>query len=254
MILASLLAFAGADAAMAPSGKWTVDYGADQCVVSRKFGSESAAFLAFQPFASMGVTGMQMLVLVPNSGGNGNEIGKATISLLPSGISKTLNYTSWVSQPSGLRHYKMFVDADDLVPIAQSTGMTIDIDKKSLMLATGKIQSALDAATKCNDDLMRSWGVDPAAKATPVGNPGEWFTDDDYPPIALKRHVQGHVKIALTVGPDGTIKGCRIVATSGDPDLDRGTCDVARAHARYVQKSGGDRFDILAVGWAFGNR
>jgi TonB family protein len=148
----------------------------------------------------------------------------------------------------------MFVDANDLALIAQSTGLTIDTGKKSVTLATGKLQLALDAAAKCNDDLIRSWGVDPTAKATPVGNPGEWFTDDDYPPIALKRHVQGHVKIALTVDTDGKIKGCRIVATSGDPDLDRGTCDVAKTHARYIRKSGGDRFDILAVEWAFANR
>jgi protein TonB len=97
---------------------------------------------------------------------------------------------------------------------------------------------------------MRSWGVDPAAGAAPIGNPGEWFTDNDYPPEAARKRAQGNAVIVLMVDPDGRVKGCRIVATTGDPDLDMGTCERARTHARFVRKSGGDRFSVLGVHWA----
>lgn len=253
MIIASLLALAGADAAaLTPTGKWTVDYLTDKCEASRPFGNDPAsASLIFQPFASIGATGMRMIVVAPNNEGDGNLVGKATIILQPSGATRTLNYTSWVSQPNGPRNYQMFVDAEVLAQIGPSTGLAMETGKESVALVTGKLQLALDAAVKCNLHLLRSWGVDPAAKAMPIGNPGEWFTDDDYPAAALRRHVQGHVKIALTIDSEGQVKGCRVVITSGDPDLDQGTCDVARTHAHYVPKSGGDRFDLLAVHWAF---
>ncbi|HEX7694441.1 MAG TPA: hypothetical protein VF409_08125, partial [Sphingomonas sp.] len=103
MIIASLLALAGADAAaLTPTGKWTVDYLTDKCEASRPFGNDPAsASLIFQPFASIGATGMRMIVVAPNNEGDGNLVGKATIILQPSGATRTLNYTSWVSQPNG---------------------------------------------------------------------------------------------------------------------------------------------------------
>ena len=250
MILASLLAFAGTDAALVPSAKWTVDYRSDKCVASRPFGAEPATYLALQPLVSLDFKGATLTLLVPNSEESGTLKGTAKIALRPAGTTKMLDYISRVSQPNGARSYEMSLDANMLAQIGQATSLAIDAGKESVSLETGKLQPVIDAAEKCNDDLMRSWGVDPAARAEPIGNPGEWFTDDDYPPAAFQRHVQGHALIVLTVDADGRVKGCRIVATTGDPDLDKGTCDNARAHGRYIRKSGGDRFSVLGVHWA----
>lgn len=249
MILASLLAFAGTDAALVPSAKWTVDYRADKCVASRPFGAEPAIYLALQPLVSLDFKGATLTVLVPNSEGSGTRNGTAKIALRPAGTTKMLDYISRVSQPNGARSYEMSLDANMLAQIGQATSLAINVGKESVALETGKLQPVIDAAEKCNDDLMRSWGVDLAARAAPVGNPGEWFTDNDYPPAAARRHVQGNAVIVLTVDPDGRVKGCRIVATTGDPDLDDGTCERARTHARYVRKDGGDRFSVLGVHW-----
>jgi TonB family protein len=250
MILASLLAFAGTDAALVPSAKWTVDYRSDKCVATRPFGADPTTYLTLQPLVSLDIKGATLTVVAPNTEGAGIRTGKATISLQPAGTAERLGYISRESQGNGARTYEMSLDPDMMAQIGQATSLAIDAGKESVTLETGKLQPVIDAAEKCNDDLMRSWGVDLAARAAPIGNPSEWFTDNDYPPAAARRHAQGNAVIVLTIDPVGRVKGCRIVATTGDPDLDEGTCDNARVHARYIHKSGGDRFSVLGVHWA----
>lgn len=249
MLLVSLLALVGIDAVLAPSGKWTVDYRADKCVASRPFGTEPVTTLTLQPFVSLDIKGAKLILVAPNTEGDGIRSGKAKISLRPAGTAKMLDYISRQPQPDGTRSYEMSLDPDVMAQIGQATSLAIDAGKESVALETGKLQPVIDAAEKCNDDLMRSWGVDPTTGAAPIGNPSEWFTDNDYPPEAARKRVQGNAVIVLMVDPDGKVKGCRIVATTGDPDLDKGTCENARAHARFVRKSGGDRFSVLAVHW-----
>jgi TonB family protein len=254
MIFTILALAASQNAPMLPSGKWTVDYRPDACIASRSFGGPASTYLAFQPILSLDFHKMRLSVLAPNTEGSGIKTGKAKIVLEPSGAAATVDVDSWETKPGGPRGYELFVDVDGLAQFGQSTGLTVDTGKQSFSFATGKLQPVIDANAKCNDDLMRSWGVDPAARAEPVGNPGEWFTDDDYPAAASQKRAQGRVVAALTVDNDGRLKACKIVASSGDPDLDRGTCDVARKNARFARKSGGDRFSIFTVHWALGDR
>jgi len=254
MLLTSLLVLADIGAALAPSGKWTVDYRTDKCVASRSFGAEPATYLTLQPLVSLDIKGATLTLTAPNAEGSGLRNGAAKISLQPAGTIKTLKYISREPQPGGLRTYEMPLDPDMMAELGQATAIAIDAGKESVTLETGKLQPVIDAVEKCNEDLMRSWGVDPAARAAPIGNPGEWFTDSDYPAAAARRRAQGNVLIVLTVDPGGQIKKCRIAATSGDPDLDEGTCDRARTHARFARKSGGDRFSVLGVHWVLPDR
>lgn len=255
MILTMLALAASQNAPMTPSGKWTVDYRPDACIASRPFGIEpTSVYLALQPVLSLDFHKMRLSVLAPNTEGSGIKTGKAKVVLTPSGAVVTADVDSWETKPGGPRGYEMIVDVDGLAQFGQSTGLAIDTGKQSFSFATGKLQPVLDASAKCNDDLMRSWGIDPAARAEPAGNPGTWFTDDDYPAAAFQKRAQGRVVAALTVDNDGRLKACKIVASSGDPDLDRGTCDVARKNARFAHKSGGDRFAIFTVHWALGER
>lgn len=253
MILSAFSALAAASS-LAPSGKWTVDYEPTMCVASRQFGPEQAPiYLAFQPSVSMDTKDVKLFVLSPNIEGDGVRNGKALLTLQPSGATKSVNYISWVPKPGGPRGYEMEVDAPFMAQVGQSTGLSLNAGKEAVAFATGKIQPVLDAMATCNDKLMLSWGADPAAKAEPVGNPGDWFTDDDYPKRALSRHVQGRTVVVVTVDPEGKTKACRVAVTSGDADLDSSTCDIARRHGRYTQENGRDRFAVLAVRWMLWN-
>jgi TonB family protein len=69
--------------------------------------------------------------------------------------------------------------------------------------------------------------------AVPTGNPGNWITTDDYPAAPMEEGVEGTTEIALDVLPDGKPKGCKVVTSSGNADLDEASCRLLVARARF---------------------
>jgi len=66
------------------------------------------------------------------------------------------------------------------------------------------------------------------------GNVGSYFGDDNYPPAAIRAEAQGRVSARLSVGADGRVSDCTIVASSGNSDLDSTTCRIARSRVRFT--------------------
>ena len=70
----------------------------------------------------------------------------------------------------------------------------------------------------------------PAKTAHPIlrGHP------TDYPLSALRKHEEGDVAFQMLVDATGQPVGCRVVSSSGYPDLDRQTCvDVQQMIVRF---------------------
>jgi len=67
----------------------------------------------------------------------------------------------------------------------------------------------------------------------PIGMMTDWYTSDDYPADALRAGVEGIVAIHFTIGVDGRISRCDIVASSGSPQLDKTSCGVLMRRALY---------------------
>jgi hypothetical protein len=63
----------------------------------------------------------------------------------------------------------------------------------------------------------------------------DWFIANDFPSDVITRapHLW-LVPIRIDVGPDGTIRSCEIEATSGEPLLDKRTCEFVRKRARFI--------------------
>lgn len=70
--------------------------------------------------------------------------------------------------------------------------------------------------------------------AKPLGAPGKWVSDADYPTSALRRGQQGASAFELTIGPDGRVRDCRITRSSGSADLDTATCAKVSARASFT--------------------
>ncbi len=73
----------------------------------------------------------------------------------------------------------------------------------------------------------------PRGYVTPVGRPGDWASDNDYPVAALRRHETGRAGFVLTVDAQGMPSDCQITLTTHYPDLDQATCDVMMRRARF---------------------
>lgn len=73
--------------------------------------------------------------------------------------------------------------------------------------------------------------ADPAIAASKAaalrGNPGQFFTDNDYPPEALRAQQQGRVVVKLWIDVSGKVASCTLQQSSGSRSLDSKTCEIA---------------------------
>jgi TonB family protein len=60
------------------------------------------------------------------------------------------------------------------------------------------------------------------------------FADKDYPKAARRAGVSGRVKVLATIDPLGRVRECTIVTSSGNADLDAGTCQLVKRRGRFI--------------------
>jgi len=77
-----------------------------------------------------------------------------------------------------------------------------------------------------------------AARSHPAhraqGNLAPYFSDDDYPPEAIRRGEQGITAFTLEVDEAGRVSACRVTRSSGSALLDEATCRLASVRARFA--------------------
>lgn len=73
----------------------------------------------------------------------------------------------------------------------------------------------------------------PAQRAQPVRPLIELISPDDYPVDAVARNAEGRALFQLSVNEKGTPFFCRILESTKEPSLDRVTCDLFMARAKF---------------------
>lgn len=120
-----------------------------------------------------------------------------------------------------------------------STAETVTIEtggREALTLRTPGARRAIEALRACNDDLLRSWGVDVAARASYTRQAkiiGGSINSNDYPAAALRANQSGIVVARMRVGPDGRAGECVVVRSSRSEPLDAATCALATSRFRF---------------------
>lgn len=61
-----------------------------------------------------------------------------------------------------------------------------------------------------------------------------WITSNDYPAEIRRKLGRRSVKVALDVGEQGQVGGCKVVRSSGSRWLDRETCRLLRERAEFT--------------------
>lgn len=70
-------------------------------------------------------------------------------------------------------------------------------------------------------------------QAAPRNARENWVTRNDYPARDLREGNQGTTRFRVTVGTDGRVQSCEIVASSGFERLDAATCKNVSRRARF---------------------
>lgn len=66
------------------------------------------------------------------------------------------------------------------------------------------------------------------------GNPGQFFSAEEYPIEAIRLHQQGRVVVKLWIDTNGKVASCTLAQSSGSPSLDQKTCEIALARVTYT--------------------
>ena len=76
------------------------------------------------------------------------------------------------------------------------------------------------------------------------------LTGDDYPSWAVRKNVGGRVVVELTIDETGAVKACTVLGSSGHGTLDRDTCSLLTAKARFAPSPApGERTFLQATFW-----
>lgn len=110
---------------------------------------------------------------------------------------------------------------------------------RPFVLQTGNLDKPWAALDACLDDLVGTWGFDPALQSAlaspplPQSNPGTWITPSDYPTDMLRKDVSGAVRIRLDVAVDGKPSGCTVQGSYSDPAFQTVSCKALMRKARF---------------------
>lgn len=67
----------------------------------------------------------------------------------------------------------------------------------------------------------------------PMFDPGRWVGTSDYPSQSVRERREGTTAFKVTVGPQGRVTACAIMASSGSSDLDEATCRLVTQRAVF---------------------
>lgn len=225
-------------ARLAPTGKWVVNYADAMCVLSHDFGpSESSTSIAFKP-APIG-TRATILLITPGLIAK-PRVGSASVVIGPSGRTLATQYKQIPMPKDGRSAAEVHLDDDQGPLLADAETIAITMAGSTTAVALPGFKPALHALRSCQDELLTEWGVDPSersriaipSKPTSGHTPADWFGPDAYPAGALQK--SGRALALYTVGIDGRVHDCRIIASSGVAEFDEATCTILTKNARLT--------------------
>lgn len=236
---------APADAPLQPTGKWTVEYADEACVLARDYGDGPARkTLGFKPWP----LGDALEIVTVSSGATNARARslKATLLLQPSGQAIDSTLSRYELRDKNKVVTTLRTEQDGAAAVQRSSALTIvSADGARTSFAVPGMKNAAVALRACQDDLLKQWGVDPAERdkaplPTPLTPMAGWFTANDYPSEARSARDQGTTMMIWAIQPDGKVADCRVIRSSGSKSLDLASCATVTKRGRYAPPLGYD--------------
>lgn len=261
-MLASVLAPEMAQAAevrlVAPSSKWQVDYAPTECRLIRTFGEgKDLTILQISRYGL--VDSLEMLLAGPHIPATDQNVpvlvATSTVAEVPGiqaqgfattgKIPATLRFRPDVDLPKAFRS-DVAAGKPTVMQVRFQHGYNVQFDM-------GSMKGAMAALDQCSDDLIKTWGLDPAAQRQvkhgpiPIGKMADWFRPGDYPSGAANMGLGGIVIIRLLVRADGGVQNCAVTKSGGDKVFQDATCQAVTKRASFEPAIGADGKPIASV-------
>ncbi|HEX8239113.1 MAG TPA: energy transducer TonB [Allosphingosinicella sp.] len=234
--LASAAFTEAASESRAPTGKWNVNFADAQCVAHRDYGTPADPLKLLLKAPAVGDV-MQVAVLRPAAWTSAEQV-KATVTVDGGPPLKT-SLLMYSPKDSKERVYLLNMPSAEFASVRRAKTLSVHSSGLSETFALSQMEPLLKIVDECVADLRRVFNIS-ASGGEPVGlksrakaNLARFFSDEDYPTVAVMKGQGGRVGFALLVGEDGRVADCTIVATSGVPSLDSQACALLRIRARF---------------------
>jgi TonB family protein len=255
-----------------PSSSWNIDYGRERCSLIRSFGSgDDQVDLTMARYGpSFGTSDFFIMTVSGKKLQFVKMADDAQIRFGPDEAQQTIGYFSGITNGGDLAliYFRLRIAALS----KGESGWRQDIPKpghvfaplgskregqvryleikrplrQHLILQTGAMAKPLAALTKCSDGLLENWGFDVQTHrtlkrgVTPVGSPGEWVTQQDYPLKMARDGRRAIVYFRLDVDPNGTPTKCHVQHSVGPEEFDIAVCDALMRNAKFQPALNGD--------------
>ena len=241
--LALAQAIEAAPQPLTPTGKWNVDFGDSQCLAHRDYGTPEKPLRLVLKAPALGDV-MQVAVLQEDSASPPRQV---TASVTVDGR-RPVSTELLMHTPKGAKErvYLLNMSSSDFASVRQARTLSVRSQGLNQSFALSDMEPLMKIVDQCVVDLRRVFNVgaagpDPSRfKSRARGNIAQYFSDADYPEVAVMKGQSGRVGYAILVGEDGRVADCTIVATSGVPALDSQACAVLKRRVKLQPAIGVD--------------
>jgi len=234
----------------APSSAWAVDYGDDYCRLMRDFSDGNSTVGLFIERTQPGPF-IRLIVI-----GDGVRLFRGAeqvgYRMAPGGAIRNVPKLRYLTS-DGQQYLNLgvttFADPPVVVPGAPTAfparytaegesaaasriaGLTLDSGLTApVTIDTGNLGSAATALQQCADDLLASWGLDPAAHqrlmrpAMPAGPTSGWVSTDTVPFGDFAKLSGGNNEFRIIIDEQGRAQSCNVQWPTLDEVINRRVC------------------------------
>jgi hypothetical protein len=122
---------------------------------------------------------------------------------------------------------------------AQVTSLIVAWGSKGVQIGTGPLGKAFAAMDSCTEDLVKSWGLDPAQqkmlsrRPRPLTEPDTWLPRGSYPTDLAREGEQSLVDVRLMIDASGAVTDCQVVNGFNEARFAKITCDKITQRAKF---------------------
>lgn len=232
-----------------PVTPWHVEWADNNCTLALGFGDKDAPFIMrFEQFAP--TSSFQLVLIGKELRGsiNGTGIALAYGDRPPyliddyvthgknSDGSLALFVTSSLAvyEPGSTHPGKVTPEMEKEI-----TKVTVSWGVRKIVLNSGPLDKPFEALRKCTEDMVRTWGLDPAQQATlsrkALPSPATvQYLQNRYPRDLAFMGKQGLVNLRMLVDAEGRPSNCKIQRSYSDAKFEQVACKVFTEHASFT--------------------
>lgn len=219
-------------AAPAVPPQWHVGYDEKLCMLWRSYGQgKSAVTLGIKPSLTGDAT--RLYVIYPG----GSAAGRwSETRLIYDDKQIPFQFIDSPASAKGKRVAAISVPAAQLAPALGASRWAFRSHwMRGFDFQVEGLSGAAVALDRCVQDLVNRWKLDTESQSRITqpaqGNIAQYFSNDDYPPLAIFLKNSGTTGMRFLVGSDGRILDCAISESSGSALLDHTACAKLKERA-----------------------